>query len=72
MKYKDENKTERGERTRVSHGDFVDFIGIEPNLPLPALEYAGGEPLLELQRDHFFFLSTLWKLLAERDWSETC
>ncbi len=32
--------------TRIRHGDFVDFIGIEPNLALAAIEHAGGEPLL--------------------------
>ena len=30
------------ERTRISHGDFVNFIRVKPDLALAALEDAGG------------------------------
>lgn len=42
----------RRELTRIRHGDLVDFIGIQPDLPSPALEHAGSEPLLEAERHH--------------------
>ena len=42
----------REELTRVGHGDFVDLIGVEPDLASPTLENACGQPLLELQRNH--------------------
>ncbi|TQE04609.1 hypothetical protein C1H46_009802 [Malus baccata] len=37
---------------RVGHGDLADFIGVEPDLAVTALEDTGGEPLLELERNH--------------------
>lgn len=46
VKYRYAREEWRLERTRVSHGDFIAFIGVEPNLALATLEYAGGEPLL--------------------------
>lgn len=39
--------------TWVSHGDLIDFIGIEPHLALPTLENAWSEPLLQLKHNHF-------------------
>lgn len=45
----------------VGHGDFVDLIGIEPDLASPALENAGGEPLLKLQRYHGLPRQELWE-----------
>lgn len=36
---------------RVGEGDLVDLVGVEPDLPLSALEYGGGKPLLKLQRN---------------------
>ena len=47
-----DNKVEREQLTGVGHGDFVDFIRVEPDLATTALEDASGEPLLELQRHH--------------------
>lgn len=44
------------ELTRVGHGDFVDLIGMDP-AGLAALEDAGGQPLLKLQRYHRLSLS---------------
>lgn len=41
-----------GGLTGVRHGDLADFIGVEPDLALAALEDAGGEALLQLQRHH--------------------
>jgi hypothetical protein len=46
---------ERGRRwilTGVGHGDLADFIRVEPDLALAALEHARGEPLLQLERHH--------------------
>lgn len=45
---------ERGEEalTGVGHRDLVDLIGVEPDLALAALEDAGGQALLQLQRHH--------------------
>lgn len=37
--------------TRVGERDLVDLVGVEPDLPLSALEYGGGKPLLKLQRN---------------------
>lgn len=41
-----------GGLTGVSHGDLRDLIGVEPDLPLAALEDGSGKPLLELERNH--------------------
>ena len=38
--------------TGVRHGDLADFIGVEPDLALAALEHAGREALLQLERHH--------------------
>ena len=38
----------------VNHGDFVDLIGINPDLASSTLENDGGSPLLKLQRYHGF------------------
>jgi hypothetical protein len=38
--------------TGVGHRDLGDFIGVEPDLALAALEHARGEALLLLQRHH--------------------
>ena len=38
--------------TGVRHGDLADLIGVEPDLALAALEHAGGEALLQLERHH--------------------
>lgn len=35
---------------RGGEGDLVDLVGVEPDLPLSALQHGGGEPLLELER----------------------
>ena len=32
--------------TRVGIGDFVDFVGVEPDLALSAANHGGGETLL--------------------------
>lgn len=37
--------------TRIGERDLVDLIRVEPDLPLSALEYGGGEPLLEFKRN---------------------
>ena len=34
---------------RVGVGDFVDFIGVEPDLALSASDDGGGEPLLSAE-----------------------
>ena len=46
------NTERERELTGIGHGDFADFIGVKPNLAFPALEDAGGEPLLKLERHH--------------------
>ena len=48
------NREGERELTGIGHGDFADFIGVKPNLAFPALEDAGGEPLLELERHHCY------------------
>lgn len=40
--------------TGVSHWNFAGLIGIEPHLPLPALQDAASQTLLELQSTHSF------------------
>merc|ERR1712097_189703 len=40
--------------TGVRHGDLVDLIWVQPNLPLTTLEHGRGEPLLELEGHHCF------------------
>jgi hypothetical protein len=35
--------------TRIRQGDFVDFIGIQPNLAFTALEYGSREALLQTE-----------------------
>lgn len=62
-------KRERKSRTGVGHGDFVDLIGIEPDLASPALENAGGEPLLKLQRYHGF--SSQPETRESSEWRDT-
>jgi hypothetical protein len=56
-----ESRVRRGRRRRkaaeqgltgVGHGDLADFIGVEPDLALAALEDTRGEALLELERHH--------------------
>lgn len=37
--------------TRIRQGDFVDFIGIQPNLAFTALEYGRREALLQTERN---------------------
>ena len=37
---------------RVRIGDLADFVGVQPDLLLAALQDARGEPLLQLQRTH--------------------
>ena len=41
-----------GRRTRVGHGDLVGLIGVQPDLPQPAAQHGGCEPLLQLQAHH--------------------
>lgn len=36
---------------RVGIGDFVDFIGIKPDLAFPAAHHRGSEPLLGAEID---------------------
>lgn len=61
---------EEGEElTRIGHGDFVDFIGIQPNFSSPALEHAGCKTLLEFERHHRSPAScSLSALPLRRDW----
>ena len=37
--------------TRIRQRDFVDFIGIQPNLAFTTLEYGGGKALLQTERN---------------------
>ena len=36
----------------VRHGDLIDLIGVQPDLPLAALQHRGGEALLKTKRHH--------------------
>ena len=37
--------------SRVSKSNFLDFVGVKPDLALSALEHVGSKALLEFQRD---------------------
>ncbi len=37
--------------SRVRQGNFIDFIGVQPNLAFSAFEDGSGEALLKLKRD---------------------
>mmetsp|Transcript_35962 Transcript_35962/g.106302 ORF Transcript_35962/g.106302 Transcript_35962/m.106302 type:complete len:236 (+) Transcript_35962:567-1274(+) len=36
----------------VGHGNFIDLIGVKPDLPLAAPQHRGCKPLLQLERHH--------------------
>lgn len=40
------------ELTRVGHGNFIDLIGVEPDLVATAIEHRGRQALLQLQGQH--------------------
>lgn len=43
---------DKAELTRIGQGNLIDFIRVKPDLILAASEHGGGEPLLQLERDH--------------------
>jgi hypothetical protein len=65
LKMKRKKGTER--RTGIGHGDFVDLIGVKPDLASAALEHARGKPLLELQRHHRLAHFGNWRVFRERN-----
>lgn len=61
----------RNVSTRIGKGNFVDFIGVQPNLALTAFQDGGCETLLKLQRNYHKEQKNNEKLRTTKDEEET-